>query len=663
MFKVFGGLIVIVIVAVILFLLLRGGGHQVNAEAAYDGVHLCAPSQQEAATIEAQDLTPQIPPQPGNEAPFFAQNDPAWGAQEYDHASQQNVGCGTTIAQCGCAMTSVATVMRLFQVLTTPDGTDLNPSTLNSWFNDGATLTDSGWVSQGYAFGNVVWPAINGWKPPASPATGTTSTERDPNLAPESPTPESSAPETQGVRFVGWGSGSEDEIRSELEAGRPVVLEVPGHFIAAVGLDGNTIQINDPYYRDRTTLDAYTGRILSARLFKPSNDYRMLMVSVPANMRVQVTDSQGRAVGILAGDNPQDAEANAATQIPGSQYHFESAWRDPTCTERPPPPGSGVNTVFIPLPETGTYKVVVINPDGDKTAAAVHTSDVDGNQITDAHEGGSRLEFDIGYDSGVQTPPSPTPSPTPEATVTPTPTPETPTVTAPTVTPLPTATATVTETPSATPTATPMPTVSVSITEGEGVEVEAGQGIHVCYSTSEPMAIQLDAVSPDQVRQTLVTGAADQATRCITITFEESDPHGKWILELSGEGGAKASTFFVAVPHPMTIESFTAMATCDLKDTQTGYQGVALSWLVNGDPQGTVTIIRSEVMDGSLGAPATVYAGQPGQGIGTQQTLTDNPPTSDMDVTYSYTLTARNSAGKTTSMTQTVTLMFCNVIL
>ena len=65
--------------------------------------------------------------------------------------------------------------------------------------------------------------------------------------------------------LTGEGIGGQEAIRRDLAAGRPVVLEVPGHYIAAVGLDGDVIRINDPFYADRTTLDAYAGRVLSAR--------------------------------------------------------------------------------------------------------------------------------------------------------------------------------------------------------------------------------------------------------------------------------------------------------------------------------------------------------------------------------------------------------------
>ena len=459
MAKIVGGVAVLIIALLVLFFVFRGDD-EADAEAQYDGVHLCSPSQQAAGTAQARARDSVREALGSGEAPYFAQNSTAWGSEEYDHGGSQNVGCGLTIAQCGCAMTSVATVMHLFEVVTTPGEDPLTPSTLNAWFNQNAQLTSEGWVSAGYVFGNVVWTAINGWTPTAA-QEAVENDEGDSERASPDSRAAAEAQLPQGMRFAGWGSGSEEEIRRELEAGRPVVIEVPGHYVAAVALQNSTIVINDPAYRERTTLDAYAGRVLSARLFEPSDDFRSILVSVPSNLRIEVTDEQGRTVGTLEGANPAEAENNAATEMPGAEYKFQGMWRDPTCTERPPPDGAGINSVFISFPETGKYTVVVVNPEGGDTAAAVHMSDVKGTQRIEVHEGGSQTTFEIDYDAGADTAPPTTPTPTPTPTATPedeTPTPDTPTPTAlpPSVTPAPP-----TETPTNTPTVTPTPTAAM----------------------------------------------------------------------------------------------------------------------------------------------------------------------------------------------------------
>jgi hypothetical protein len=278
------------------------------------------------------------------------------------------------------------------------------------------------------------------------------------------------------VRFAGWGTGSEAEVRRELAAGRPVVLEVPGHYIAAVGLQGDKIIINDPYYPNRTTLDAYAGRVKSSRLYEPSQDRRAIMVTVPGGLRVQVTDARGNVVGTLDTGKPGDVVAGAKKDLPGSSYHFEEQWRDPTCTERPPEEGAGVNMVYIPLPENGTYHIRVINPDGGGTAVAVHMYDANGEPTIQTFDGGEDEGFDIVYGGGTPPPvttPTPTPAPTetatavPSATVTVTAAPPTATQTAvpptATATPVP-PTATPTRVlPTATATPGPVSKISLSV--------------------------------------------------------------------------------------------------------------------------------------------------------------------------------------------------------
>ena len=314
----------------------------------------------------------------GSQAPFFSQTSPRWGDTEYDHGFQQDVGCGSTIGQCGCAMTSVATVLALFDVLTTPGGGELNPQTLNEWLNQDAQLTNGGWVSQGYAYGNVMWTAMNAFS--AEDAV--------------------THPGTATVGYSGWGSGSEEEIRAELEAGRPVILEVPGHFIAAVGLQGDDILINDPYYRDRTTLSAYKGLVRSSRTVEASRDLGAVVMTVPSNLRLRVTDSQGRVVGTSDKGKPEDAARRAKEEIPGATYRFEEAWRDPDCIERPPPSDTGVNTIFIPNPGKETFQIEVINPEGGDTTIAIHAYDEDGKVTIETRDAPADNRIELDYDPG-----------------------------------------------------------------------------------------------------------------------------------------------------------------------------------------------------------------------------------------------------------------------
>jgi pSer/pThr/pTyr-binding forkhead associated (FHA) protein len=424
-----------------------------QAEAKFEGVHLCGPGT--GATVTAtvattvsgavrRSVAGTLPAVADPTTPFFAQNDARWAKVEYAKARDEQFRaqnrCGSTIEQCGCAMTSVATVLTLYQLFAMPDGATLNPQTLNDWFNRDATRTSRGWVSRGYIYGDVVWAAANSLSAEMAKAF----------------------PGVRTVRFVSTGSGSEAQIRSELAAGRPIILEVPGHWIAAVGIDPATskILINDPYYATRQTLDAYAGKVLSSVLFEPSDDLSAVVVSVPSNLRVRITDANGRVVGTLDGKTAEDAKKNALTGITGSSYSFREAWRDPTCIESAPPPGSGTNQIVLPRPANGSYRVEVIDPNGGPTTVAIHTFDKDGNETVNTRDGQGKIDMGVDVQQGGPTPTPETPTPTPTVTPTPRPgvTPPTPTFT-PTSTPTPT----VTPTPTLTPTPAPLaPTVSLA---------------------------------------------------------------------------------------------------------------------------------------------------------------------------------------------------------
>ena len=642
MVKIGGGLAALLIALLVAFFLFRGDD-EVSAEVRYDGVHLCAPSQQTAATAQARTAQGDAGTEPrgeGTEAPLFAQNSAAWGRTEYDHGARQDVGCGQTIEQCGCAMTSVATVMQLFEVVSTPGGDLLDPSTLNAWFNRDAQLTQAGWVSAGYVYGNVVWTAINGWKPDLPEEEEPQgSSEIDQSLSePDEDESLRISEETvlQGVRFSGWGTGSEDEIRGELEAGRPIVLEVPGHYIAAVGLQGDTIIINDPYYRDRTTLDAYEGRVLSSRRFEPSEDFRSILVTVPSNLRIEIRDEDGRTVGTLGGEDPGQAEDNAADEMGVMRY--EAGWRDPTCTERAPPEGSGVISVFIPFPETGTYSVVVINPDGGGTAAAVHTTDVNGMQGIEVHDGGSRIDFEIDYGAG-EPPEPPPPTPTPGPTDTPTPGP-TETPVPPSVTPTPTETATATLTP--TPTTVPLDITTFTVALDEVAQTDAACRTRLNWTVTGNPAGTVRLLR--QFGTTLTNGTAE-------LLIEGPPGQGAYIDPF--RVGPWTYRVLATSPQQITSETRTVRPICIrlFSASPDSHNSIAVTRRIEGEAPATYTITRVDT--GVVSAGQVTY--------GTTITFIDSPLL--CETTYQYTLQVFVENRVVTSNTFSATTANCPPVI
>ena len=111
---------------------------------------------------------------------------------------------------------------------------------------------------------------------------------------------------------------------------------------------------------------------------------------------------------------------------------YEQQWRDPTCSERLPPPDAAGNvSIFLPLAEPGDYTVEAQHP-GTETCITVYRYDNEGNVEIEIRCSSGRSRIEIDHD------PDPTPTPTATATATATPT-ETGTPTATATTP-PTAT-------------------------------------------------------------------------------------------------------------------------------------------------------------------------------------------------------------------------------
>lgn len=345
----------------------KGAGTGGTGEAAYAGIHMCDKPESERDAVRPQEL-----PAGSSGAPYFAQNNPAWADIEYAKAKDPEFGpdwCGTTIEQCGCAMTSVATIMAIFNILTMPDGSELTPQTVNAWFNQEARKTSRGWVSRGYIYGDVIWTAAN---------------ELSAEIA-------RARPGSTTIRFVRFGTGSEEEIRAELRAQRPIILEVPGHYIAAVGLDGDKILINDPYYADRKTLDVYKGKVKSSVLFEPSNNLSGVVITVPKDLRVRVVNVKtNQVVGSVNDEAPK-------TEIEGAWLNTRNAWRDPTCVESPPPPGAGTTSIYLPGSRED-YRIEVLNPGGGGSTVAIHSYDQNGNAEVTTEDATGTLVMSMSYD-------------------------------------------------------------------------------------------------------------------------------------------------------------------------------------------------------------------------------------------------------------------------
>lgn len=163
----------------------------------------------------------------GNAVPTISQRSPQWS----------RFALGTdpvdTIGSSGCALTAVAMVTAAY-------GYSLNPLALNRW------LTAHG----GYIENDLLL-----WRQAAAVTQGSVRWQwlHVPGIVPQLAT------DDQNIEDL----PPQSLVEAQLDAGRLVVAEVRlhgnMHFVVITGHTGHTLRINDPWYGDRTTLQARYG--------------------------------------------------------------------------------------------------------------------------------------------------------------------------------------------------------------------------------------------------------------------------------------------------------------------------------------------------------------------------------------------------------------------
>jgi len=257
---------------------------------------------------------PDIPPPFTLHVPLLKQTDVRWANTEYDHAKSQQLACGKTIGECGCAVTSLAMMLNYHGITKDPEGNATSPATLNNYFNKNTQCVSSGCISQGYSFGDVVWSAADRYSAEVNRVFGT---QKIVSL--------NSAQDTQ------W---SPEEVTDDIKNNNPVILKVKQneHWAIATGTDQDTFVINDPLLNiDRLNTPPYTNVSYAVRRFKKtSSDFSLLEFVTKSPSTITIIDPIGRKTDEI----PNAYVSNAQT---------------PT----------GSNKITVGTPMSGTYKVTI----------------------------------------------------------------------------------------------------------------------------------------------------------------------------------------------------------------------------------------------------------------------------------------------------------------
>ncbi len=248
------------------------------------------------------------------DVPYFSQNDPEWGSDEYDSASQYPWGSNPSVERWGCAMTSAAMILRYYEHDSLPDGTELTPGTLNEWLKD---------QPDGYYAGNTNWLALT-------------------RLSIENNAQDSS----KTVLEFSRNTKDDDVLIDELKNDHPIILRVPEvndfHFVVAKGISQNKFQILDPEWEDRTDLSEYSDSYQSMRIFTPSQtDLSYFMFATSPNVHLVLKDSNGNALPLETYSDEAIADPNNPTTKQPDQKYF-----------------------LLPMPGTGNYSLEASAPTG-----------------------------------------------------------------------------------------------------------------------------------------------------------------------------------------------------------------------------------------------------------------------------------------------------------
>lgn len=277
-------------------------------------------------------FTPSAPPPFVLNIPLIKQTDQVWANEPYDHADKQQLNCGKTIADCGCTLTSLSMLLNFHGVTKSPEGKPTSPVTLNEYFNKDAQCVSSGCVSQGYAFGNVIWSAADRYSADAFKKFGT---QKIVSL--------------NDAKSITWDPQT---VADDIKNNQPVIAKVQSneHWALVTGIDQDTFVINDPRNNvDRLNQKPYLNTAYGIRRFKKtSSDFSSLEFTTKYPGIIEVTDPKGRI-------NADIPNTNLSSSLLSSSN----------------------NTVTIGTPIEGTYLVTLSSSRVD-IPLAVHASDSSG---------------------------------------------------------------------------------------------------------------------------------------------------------------------------------------------------------------------------------------------------------------------------------------------
>lgn len=265
------------------------------------------------------------------DVPLLKQTDINWGLQLYDSADKWSP-LHSTIAEWGCALTSATMVLQYHNITKLPDGTPLDPGTLNTWLKS----QKDGYVTYKGDHGLVNWLAISRLTKQAKP--------QNPNFT------------FDALEYL--RSEKDDSLLTQdLSNNQPDILEEPGHFIVGTGQTDSTFSINDPFYTRTDLSQGYNNTYLSLGRYIPSHtDLSYIMLVSDPSVHITLTDTNNVSTGSPFLQNP----------LTGDQ--------DPGLIS-----GDPINIFYAPQPHPGTYFLTLTGQPNQSYNVTAYLYDINGN--------------------------------------------------------------------------------------------------------------------------------------------------------------------------------------------------------------------------------------------------------------------------------------------
>ncbi len=187
------------------------------------------------------------------------QSDAEWKDEEYDHATEWS--SKPTIGRWGCALSSLSMILNFHNASTLPNGEAMTPKTLNDWLKSQA----DGYLGKGL----LNWVAATRLTRLMNEQYG-----------------------SKKLEYAFVGGSSIDTAKFEINAEKPPVLQIDGHFLVGSGVteDGNDLYIKDPAY-SYSQFSEHNKELLSTRKLTPSNtDLSYFLFSTDDGVELKLLD-------------------------------------------------------------------------------------------------------------------------------------------------------------------------------------------------------------------------------------------------------------------------------------------------------------------------------------------------------------------------------------